>query len=93
MLAKQHNEFNSIQRTTGFAELAGCCRRLYFAHFAKDGETDDGVTNLPKSPYNSKAYRAFKQECLAFLLSSQTVSQYNHIRLVVTMLIVESSHD
>ena len=75
MLAKQHNEFNSIQRTTGFAELAGCCRRLYFSHFAKDGESDDGITNLPKQPYNSKAYRAFKQECLAVLSSSRTVSR------------------
>jgi len=74
MLAKQHNEFNTIQRTTGFAELAACCRKLYFVHFAKDGETDDGITDLPKQHYNSKPYRAFKQECLAFLLSSQTVS-------------------
>ncbi len=47
MLAKQHNEFNSIQRSTGFAELAACCRKLYFVHFAINGMTDDGKLTYP----------------------------------------------
>ncbi len=48
MLAKQHNEFNNIQRSTGFAELAACCRKLYFMHFSMDEMTDDGKTDLPR---------------------------------------------
>ncbi len=76
MLAKQHNEFNSIQRSTGFAELAACCRKLYFVHFAMDGVTDDGKTDLPRERYNSKKYIAFKQECLALLTTSQIVRSF-----------------
>lgn len=53
--------------------MAGSCRRLLFAHFAQKGETDDGVA-MPDVPwYNSQAYRAYKQECLTFLVSSQVV--------------------
>ena len=44
-----------------------------FSHFAVEGETDDGETN-PSVPYfNSNGYKAFKQECLTYLLTSQMV--------------------
>ena len=76
VLARQHNEFNQIQRTTSFPEMAACCRRLLFSHFAEENEKDDGVT-MPVIPrYNTQTYRAFKQECLTFLLSSQVVRIY-----------------
>ena len=84
MLAKQHNEFNSIQRSTGFAELAACCRKLYFVHFAMDGVTDDGKTDLPRERYNSKKYIAFKQECLALLTTSQIVRSFFFIIMLIT---------
>ncbi len=73
VLARQHNEYNQIQRTTSFPELAACCRRLLFSHFASENEGDDGVTLLDVPRYNTQAYRAFKQECLGFLTSSQVV--------------------
>lgn len=74
VLARQHNEFNSIQRTTSFPELAACCRRLLFSHFAVGEGPDDGTTELLVPRYNTARYREFKQECLTFLLSTQTVS-------------------
>ncbi len=73
MLAKQHNQFNSIQCSTRSAELAACYRKLYFVHFAMDGVTDDGKTDLPRERYYSKQYIAFKQECLTLLTTSQIV--------------------
>ncbi len=76
-LARQHNEYNSIQRTTTFSEVAACCRMLLFSHFAAKGVTDDGTTNLDVPRYNKTAYRVFKQECLTFLLSTQTVCVCN----------------
>lgn len=75
-LARQHNEYNSIHRTTSFPEVAACCRRLLFSHFAGDGVSDDGSTDLDVPRYNKTAYRVFKQECLTFLMSSQTVCMY-----------------
>ena len=72
VLAKQHNEFNKIQRSTSFPEVAACCRRLLFSHFAAGAE-DDGVAHPAIPHYNSQLYRTFKQECLTFLVSSQTV--------------------
>ncbi len=72
VLARQHNEYNQIQRLTSFPEMAACCRRLMFAHFAPS-ESDDG-TYAPEVPrYNTQDYRNFKQECLTFLVSSQAV--------------------
>ena len=69
VLAKQHNEFNQIQRTTSFPDIAACCRRLLFSYFAGDTEVDDGVT-MPDIPrFNTNAYREFKQQCLQFLVS------------------------
>lgn len=73
-LARQHNEFNQIQRITGFPEIAASCRRLLFVHFAGENDEDDGATELSIPRYNSQPYRCFKQECLTLLLSSQTVS-------------------
>ena len=73
VLTRQHNEYNHIQRATSFPEIAACCRRLLFSHFARQDEVDDGVT-MPEVPrYNSQAYRIFKRECLQFLVSSQVV--------------------
>ena len=76
VLARQHNEFNSIQRTTSFPELAACCRRLLFSHFAVGEGADDGTTKLSVPRYNTARYREFKQECLTFLHSTQTVSTH-----------------
>lgn len=53
--------------------MAGSCRQLHFAHFVQKGEIDDGVAMLDVPRYNSQAYRAYKQECLTFLVSSQVV--------------------
>ena len=74
VLARQHNEFNQIQRTTSFPEIAASCRRLCFAHFAPErmDTIDEGMPELPR--YNSQPYRAFKQECCNFLVSTQVVS-------------------
>ena len=74
LLAKQHNDFNQIQRITTFPEVSACCRRLLFSHFGDPGTVDDGNTLLSVPRYNSQAYREFKQECVTYLLSSQTVS-------------------
>lgn len=71
-LARQHNEFNQIQRSTTFLEISGLCRRLMFAHFSD--HSDDGVF-MPVIPrYNSQKYRDWKAECITFLGSSQVVS-------------------
>ena len=75
VLAKQHNEFNQIQRITSFPEVAACCRRLVFSHFAEPESVDDGTTNPIIPRYNSQPYISFKQECVTYLLSSQTVSK------------------
>ena len=73
-LARQHNEYNQIQRVTTFPEIAASCRRLLFEQFGC-GEVDDVDANMPNIPrYNSTIYREFKQECLAFLVSTQIVS-------------------
>lgn len=74
VLARQHNEFNQIQQRTSFPELAACCLRLLWSHFATQNEVDTGTTVLDIPRYNTQSYRMFKQECLKFLTSSQ-VSQ------------------
>lgn len=87
-LARQHNEYNQIQRNTSFPEMASCCRRLLFSHFAKEEEFDDGETDIAIPRYNSQSYRAFKQECLTFMLSSQTVriKYMIHSRSIIFMV-------
>lgn len=72
ILAKQHNEFNQIQRETTFPEVAASCRRLVFAHFA-EGSEDDGqyMPSIPR--YNSEKYRNFKKECVTYLHSPRVV--------------------
>ena len=40
VLARQHNEFNSIQRCTSFPEMAACYRMLLFSHFCGEGDDD-----------------------------------------------------
>lgn len=84
VLARQHNEFNQIQRTTSFPEIAASCRRLLFAHFSGEND-DDGTAELSIPRYNSQPYRCFKQECLTFLVSSQTVSEipFNYAFIIV----------
>ena len=74
VLARQHNEFNQIQRTTSFPEMAACCRRLLFAHFSPD-KADDGTFSPDIPRYNSQDYRKFKLECMTYLVSSQIVSK------------------
>lgn len=72
VLASQHNEFNLIQRTTTFPEIAACCRQLLFSLFA-EGMEDDGTNNPMVPYYNSTQYKLYKHECLSFLVSSQVV--------------------
>ena len=75
-LARQHNEYNQIQRMTTFPEIAASCRRLLFERFGS-GEIDDDDAKMPDTPrYNSTMYHEFKQECLTFLVSSQIVSAH-----------------
>ena len=82
VLARQHNEFNQIQRTTSFPEMAACYRRLLFAHFSSDSTDDD--TFQPDVPrYNTQDYR-FKLECLTYLVSSQVV---NKVGLCIFLLL------
>ena len=82
VLARQHNTFNQIQRPS-FPELAACCLRLLWSHFATQNEVDTGTTVLDIPRYNTQAYRMFKQECLKFLTSSQVVSARIVIRLIL----------
>lgn len=77
-LARQHNEFNQIQRSTTFLEISGLCRKLMFTNFA-GGHVDDGIF-MPKIPrYNQQKYRDWKAECINFLATSQVVSAANSI--------------
>lgn len=72
MLARQHNDFNGIQRFTTFSEVAASCRRLIFLHF---GSGEDDGNYMPTIPYyNSDAYKKFKQECITYLSSPRLVS-------------------
>jgi len=74
ILARQHNEYNQIQRVTTFPELAASCRRLLFTEFGPE-LVDGSESPMPEIPrYNSQGYRAYKRECLMFLVSSQIVS-------------------
>lgn len=74
LLARQHNDYNEIQRETTFTEVAASCRRLLFLHFAKEGMEDDGHY-MPVIPrYNHNDYKQYKRECLYYLLSPQLVS-------------------
>ena len=82
VLARQHNEFNLIQRVTSFAEIAACCRRLLFSHFGEN-EPDDGKTELKVPYHNTAKYRSFKKECLTFLLSTHTVNSLDEVKPVL----------
>lgn len=99
MLAKQHNELNQIQRITTFTEVAACCRRLVFSHFAETGAVDDGTTTPTIPRYNSQPYISFKQECVTYLLSSQTVSYIigyvlsPQVEVKYILITVESGND
>lgn len=73
MLARQHNEYNQVQRSTSFGEIAASCRRLLFTHFAPEA-VDDVHADMPEIPrYNSQQYREFKADCMALLVSTQIV--------------------
>jgi hypothetical protein len=74
VLARQHNDYNEIQRETTFAEVSASCRRLLFLHFAEESEEDNG-RYMPVIPrYNTNRYKEFKQECLYYLHSPRLVS-------------------
>ena len=61
---------------TTFPEIAASYRRLLFEQFGS-GEIDDDDAKMPDIPrYNSTVYREFKQECLTFLVSNQSVSAH-----------------
>ena len=51
-LAEQHNEFNQIQRATGFAEMAAVCRKLAVAKFGEESMEDTADLEFP---YHNKA--------------------------------------
>ena len=88
VLARQHNDYNEIQRETTFSEVAASCRRLLFLHFAEDTEEDDG-RYMPVIPrYNSTKYKEFKQECLFYLHSPRLVSVALLYVLVYSVVIV-----
>ena len=76
-LARQHNDYNQIQRVTSFPEVAACCRRLLFAHFGENLVEEESVClDIPR--YNSQPYREYKEECVSFIASSQIVSPTLH---------------
>ena len=46
-LARQHNDFNGIQRYTTFSEIAASCRRLLFLHFGDDEDDGNYMPTIP----------------------------------------------
>ncbi len=80
MLAKQHNKFNSIQCSTGFAELAACCES-YIRAFCY-GQMTVKLT-YPGRDITKKIYIAFQQECLALLTTSQIVRSFFLLCLII----------
>ena len=81
VLARQHNEYNQIQRETTFPETVSSCRQLLYSHFAVDNGQDDR-TYMPKIPhYNSNTYKAFKSECMTYLHSPRIVSLHRRALL------------
>lgn len=75
-IAQQHNQYNQIQRTTTFPEIAAVCRRLAFAHFAAEGKLDDGQYDPPVPRYNTQRYRDWKKECMRSCRTPQVVGDY-----------------
>lgn len=73
VLARYHNDINEIQRVTTFSEIAASCRRLLFLHFGDEEDDGNYKPNIPR--YNSKKYKEFKGECLAYLHSPRLVSE------------------
>ena len=73
LLARQHNECDSIQRVTSFPEAAVCCRRLLLSCFG-DRIVDNESEHIEVLHYNSQSYRDYKQECLTLIVNSQIVS-------------------
>lgn len=73
LLARQHNDYNQIQRVSSFPEVAACCRRLLFSHFGTNVMDDENVS-LEVPRYNSQPYRDYKKECVPFITNSQIVS-------------------
>ena len=76
-LARQHNDFNEIQRETTFCEVAASCRRLLFVHFGGEDCDDDGEFMPLVARYNSKKYKEYKEECLAYLHGPRLVSDHS----------------
>ena len=72
-IAQQHNQYNQIQRSTTFPEIAAVCRRLAFMHFA-DRKLDDGEYDPPVPRYNTQRYRDWKKECMQVCQTPQVVS-------------------
>ena len=75
LLARQHNDYNRIQRVTSFPEVAAYCRRLLFSHFG-DNVVDEENVSLDIPRYNSQDYKKYKQECVSFIANSQIVSYF-----------------
>ena len=71
-VARHHNEFNQIQRSTTFLEISGLCRRLLFSYFA-NGHADDGLYMPEKPRYNKRTDIDWKAECIELLASTQVV--------------------
>ena len=66
-LARQHNDVNQVQRITTFPELAACCRRLLYSHFAEDAKDDEEYfPNIPQF----KSLSSIQGDCLTLLVNS-----------------------
>ena len=78
-IAQQHNQYNQIQRTTTFPEIAAACRRLSFQHFAEEGKCDDGKYDPPVPRYNTQKYRDWKKACMRLCITPQVVGVLNSI--------------
>ena len=72
-IAQQHNQYNQIQRSTTFPEIAAACRRLAFLHFAEEGNHDDGEYDPPVPRYNTQKYREWKKDCMQLCITPQVV--------------------
>ena len=83
-LARQHNDYNQIQRVTSFPEVASCCRCLLFAHFGGNRIDEESVClDIPR--YNSQPYQDYKKECVLYCQLPDSKSHFAYSCVEVGM--------
>jgi len=68
---QQHNQYNQIQHSTTFPEIAAACRRLAFKHYAEESMT---MENMIPPRYNTQKYREWKKDCMHLCITPQVAS-------------------